>query len=69
MSIICIQVINPNTSLMMIGTVGAAARMVVAPGTGTLVIYPRIGVPSIESHLDETIAVVGVLERAKAGCE
>ena len=30
---VCIQVINPNTSLAMTETIGAAARAVAAPGT------------------------------------
>ena len=33
---VCIQVINPNTSLAMTETIGAAARAVAAPGTEIL---------------------------------
>lgn len=51
MSAICIQVINPNTSLAMTETIGAAARAVAAPGTEILAVCPRAGVPSIEATL------------------
>ncbi|VED00154.1 Asp/Glu/hydantoin racemase [Klebsiella variicola] len=61
--------INPNTSLAMTETIGAAARAVAAPGTEILAVCPRAGVPSIEGHFDEAIAAVGVLEQIKAGRE
>lgn len=69
MSSVCIQVINPNTSLAMTETIGAAARAVAAPGTEILAVCPRAGVPSIEGHFDEAIAAVGVLEQIRAGRE
>ncbi len=69
MSSVRIQVINPNTSLAMTETIGAAARAVAAPGTEILAVCPRAGVPSIEGHFDEAIAAVGVLERIRAGRE
>ena len=47
MSSVCIQVINPNTSLAMTETIGAAARAVAAPGTEILAVCPTAGVPSI----------------------
>lgn len=62
---VCIQVINPNTSLAMTETIGAAARAVAAPGTEILAVCPSAGVPSIEGHFDEAIAAVGVLEQIK----
>ena len=64
---VCIQVINPNTSLAMTETIGAAARAVAAPGTEILAVCPSAGVPSIEGHFDEAIAAVGVLEQVKLG--
>lgn len=64
-----IQVINPNTSLAMTETIGAAARAVAAPGTEILAVCPTQGVPSIEGHFDEAIAAIGVLEQIKAGRE
>ena len=69
MSSVCIQVINPNTSLAMTETIGAAARAVAAPGTEILAVCPSAGVPSIEGHFDEAIAAVGVLEQIKKGRE
>ena len=69
MSSVRIQVINPNTSLAMTETIGAAARAVAAPGTEILAVCPRAGVPSIEGHFDEAIAAVGVLEQISAGRE
>lgn len=62
-----IQVINPNTSLAMTDTIGAAARAVAAPGTEILAVCSSQGVPSIEGHFDEAIAAVGVLEQVKLG--
>ncbi len=50
-------------------TIGAAARVVAAPGTEILAVCPRAGVPSIEGHFDEAIAAVGVLEQIRAGRE
>lgn len=41
MSSVCIQVINPNTSLAMTETIGAAARAVAAPGTNPCGLSPR----------------------------
>ncbi|CAI0888430.1 allantoin racemase [Serratia fonticola] len=67
MASICIQVINPNTSVGMTETIGAAARAVAAPGTDILAVSPGSGVPSIEGHFDEVIAALGVLEQVKAG--
>lgn len=62
-----IQVINPNTSLAMTETIGAAARAVAAPGTEIIAVSPSQGVPSIEGHFDEAIAAIGVLEQVKRG--
>ena len=64
-----IQVINPNTSLAMTETIGAAARAVAGPGTEIVAVCPTQGVPSIEGHFDEAIAAIGVLEQIKAGRE
>lgn len=64
-----IQVINPNTSLAMTETIGAAARAVAGVGTQILAVCPSQGVQSIEGHFDEAIAAIGVLEQIKAGRE
>ena len=67
MSALRIQVINPNTSLAMTETIGAAARSAAAPGTEILAVCPDDGVLSIEGHFDEAIAAIGVLEQIHAG--
>lgn len=67
MSALCIQVINPNTSIAMTHTIAEAARSVVAPGTTILATCPTQGVESIEGHFDEAIAAIGVLEQIKQG--
>jgi len=64
-----IQVINPNTSLAMTETIGAAARAVAAGNTEIRAVCPSQGVPSIEGHFDEAIAAIGVLEQIKIGRE
>lgn len=64
-----IQVINPNTTLAMTETIGAAARAVAGPGTEIIAVNPSQGVPSIEGHFDEAVAAIGVLEQIKAGRE
>lgn len=64
-----IQVINPNTSLAMTETIGAAARAAASPGTDIIAVSPSQGVPSIEGHFDEAIAALGVLEQVKRGRE
>jgi len=63
------QVINPNTSLAMTETIGAAARAVAGANTEILAVCPSQGVPSIEGHFDEAVAAIGVLEQIKAGRE
>ena len=67
MSALRIQVINPNISLAMTETIGAAARSAAAPGTEILAVCPDDGVLSIEGHFDEAIAAIGVLEQIHAG--
>lgn len=62
-----IQVINPNTSEAMTATIATAARAVAAPGTEIIAVSAAQGVPSIESHFDEAIAAVGVLEQINRG--
>lgn len=62
-----IRVINPNTTAAMTETIGAAARRVAAPGTRIVATNPVAGPVSIESHFDEAIAAVGVLEEVRAG--
>jgi allantoin racemase len=62
-----LHVINPNTTAGMTATVGEAARRIAAPGTEIVATQPAHGPVSIESHFDEAISVVGVLEEVLAG--
>ncbi len=62
-----IRIINPNTSSSMTRTIGAAAEKVVSPGTRITATQPANGPVSIESHFDEAISAVGVVEEVLAG--
>ncbi|QLC72134.1 aspartate/glutamate racemase family protein [Pseudomonas sp. LPB0260] len=62
-----IRVINPNTTAAMTEKIGAAAIRVASPGTRIVASNPRSGPESIESHFDEAISAVGVLEEVRAG--
>ncbi|WP_418317173.1 aspartate/glutamate racemase family protein [Piscinibacter sakaiensis] len=62
-----IRVINPNTTAAMTETIAVAARRVASPGTRIVATQPDSGPVSIESHFDEAIAAVGVLEEVRAG--
>lgn len=66
---LCIQLINPNTSLGMTEVMAATARAVASAGTEILAVCPEEGAPSIEGHFDEAIATLGVLQQIKAGRE
>lgn len=62
-----IRVINPNTTRAMTDTIGAAASAVAAPGTRITASQPSSGPVSIESHFDEAVSAVGVIEEVLAG--
>ena len=66
-------ILNPNTSAAMTAKIGAQARRVASPGTQILAVNPTMGPASIESHYDDAVAVLGVLEeirKAEAqGCD
>lgn len=62
-----IRVINPNTTAGMTATIGEAASRIAAPGTHISATQPDAGPVSIESHFDEAISAVGVLEEVLAG--
>ena len=64
---LCIQLINPNTSLAMTEVMAQTARSVAAPETQILAVCPEEGAPSIEGHFDEAVATLGVLQQIKAG--
>lgn len=60
-----ITVINPNTSAELTATITAAARAVAGLGVTVTGVHPDRGVPSVESHAEEAIAAVGVLEQVR----
>lgn len=62
-----IHVINPNTSTDMTSGIGQASRDIAAPGTRITATQPADGPVSIESHFDEAISAVGVMEEVMAG--
>lgn len=62
-----IHVINPNTTAAMTATIGEAATRIAASGTQIMTTQPDDGPVSIESHFDEAISAVGVLDQVLAG--
>ncbi|WP_296216604.1 aspartate/glutamate racemase family protein [Pseudomonas sp. UBA2684] len=62
-----IRVINPNTTASMTDKIGEAAARIAAADTRIVASNPRSGPVSIESHFDEAISAVGVLEEVRAG--
>lgn len=62
-----IRLINPNTTAGMTATIGEAAVRVAAPGTRISATNPAAGPVSIESHFDEAISAVGVLDEIRRG--
>ncbi len=60
-----ITVINPNTSGALTDTITTAARAVAGAGVTVAGANPAVGVPTVESHAEEAIAAVGVLEQVR----
>lgn len=60
-----IRLINPNTTATMTAKIGEAAARVAATGTRISATNPVAGPVSIESHFDEAISAVGVLEEVR----
>jgi allantoin racemase len=61
-----ITVINPNTSTELTATITKAAQAVAGAGVSVTGVHPAAGVPSVESHAEEAIAAVGVIEQVRA---
>ena len=61
-----ITVINPNTSAELTATITKAAQAVAGAGVRVIGVHPAVGVPSVESHAEEAIAAVGVIEQVRA---
>ena len=62
-----IKVINPNTPASMTSKIAAAARAAAGAGTEIIAVNPDKGPVSIESHYDEAVSVIGLLEEVHAG--
>ncbi|MGC3874058.1 aspartate/glutamate racemase family protein [Halomonas sp. GXIMD04776] len=62
-----IRVINPNTTATMTATIDAAAKRIAAPSTQVSSTNPASGPVSIESHFDEALSAVGVIEEVMRG--
>lgn len=62
-----IRLINPNTTASMTAKIGAAGERVAAAGTRISATNPEAGPVSIESHFDEAISAVGVLDEIRRG--
>lgn len=62
-----IRVVNPNTTAAMTDSIRIAAVRAALPSTRIEATQPRSGPVSIESHYDEAVAAVGVLEEIRAG--
>jgi|SRR5882724_9468145 len=62
-----IKIINPNTTTSFTELSLNAGRAVAAPGTQILAGQPSTGTPSVEGHVDEAVATLGIIEAVLAG--
>ena len=62
-----IKIINPNTSMEMTESIGAAGRSVARVGTEIIAVSPSFGPASIESYYDEFLCVPGVIDEVQKG--
>jgi allantoin racemase len=62
-----IKIINPNTTESMTAKIRAAAVAAAAPGTQVIACNPTRGPVSIESHYDEAVSAIGVLDEIHRG--
>ncbi len=62
-----IKVINPNPTQSMTATIAAAARAAAGPGVEIIGATSTTGPVSIESHYDEAMALVGLLQEIRHG--
>ncbi len=57
-----ITILNPNTTLAFTERLAALGQRLAAPGTTVLARSPSHGTPSVECHVDEVVATLGVLD-------
>lgn len=62
-----IKIINPNTTSSMTDSIAECARRVAGPGVLVTASNPATGPESIECHLDEALAVPGVVDEVRQG--
>jgi len=62
-----IKIINPNTTAVFTERIRQAAALIASVGTEVLAGNPTIGAASIESHAEEALGVLGVMEQVEAG--
>lgn len=62
-----IKIINPNTTEAFTNRSLMLGRAIASPGTEITATQPAEGTPSVECHVDEAIASVGVIEEVLAG--
>jgi allantoin racemase len=62
-----IKIINPNRTAVFTERCLNAGRAVAAPGSEILATNPAAGPASVECHLDEVLATLGVVEEVAAG--
>jgi allantoin racemase len=61
-----LTVVNPNTSDALTAVITAAAQRVAPAGVDVVGTHPAVGVDSVESHAEEAIAALGVIEQVRA---
>jgi allantoin racemase len=62
-----IKIVNPNTTSSFTRACLAAGRAAAAAGTELSAGQPSSGTPSVDCHVDEAIATLGVVEQVRAG--
>ncbi|MGA2024303.1 MAG: aspartate/glutamate racemase family protein [Steroidobacteraceae bacterium] len=62
-----IKIVNPNTTSSFTEACLVAGRAAAAPGTELSAGQPSSGTPSVECHVEEAVATLGVIEQVRAG--
>lgn len=60
-----IHIVNPNTTAAFTEADRKAGAAVASPGTEVTASEPTDGTPSVESHFDEAVATIGVIEEIR----
>jgi allantoin racemase len=61
-----ITIVNPNTSQALTDVITTAGQRVAPAGVAVVGTHPSVGVDSVESHAEEAIAALGVIEQIRA---